>query len=260
MTRSRTVLVLGVLAVGAFAPPAGAAFVVAPGGNEAALGNAQSPGPFRFYGTGGSRNQVVYDAGFFATGPVLVQAVSFRPFANFGSLFFGNTLTVSDVTITLSTTPRGGEGPGQPSESFASNVGADVRTVFSGPLTLSTAFTPAAGGTLAFDYTVRFQQPFLYDPAAGNLLLDVLVPTTATVGGNGLLGFVTFDTVNTLNDGIFAVVANSNGAAASGVLSTAGPVTRFEVTPTAVVPAPAGVVLAAAGIGTVLLGRVRRRG
>ena len=102
--------------------------------------------------------------------------------------------------------------------------------MFSGPLSLSTAFTPAGGNTLAFDYTIRLQQPFLFDPSRGNLLLDVLIPSNAGVTTNGLFGFVTFDTVNTLNDGIFGVVSNSNGGATTGVLSTAGPVTNRQDT------------------------------
>jgi hypothetical protein len=159
----------------------------------------------------------VYDAGFFGSGPVVIDAVSFRPFADFSSAFFGNTVTVSNASVTLSTTARGGEVSNPLSPTFAANIGADVQTVFNGPLTLTTVFSPAGGNTLAFDYIIDFQQPFLFDPAWGNLLLDVQVPTTATVGGNGLLGFVTFDTVNTFNDGIFGVISDSNGAAAGGV-------------------------------------------
>ena len=60
-------------------PTANADFVVAPPGSANQVGNAQSPGPFRFYGTGGSRNQTVYDASFFvAGGPVSIIGTRLR--------------------------------------------------------------------------------------------------------------------------------------------------------------------------------------
>ena len=66
------------------------------------------------------------------------------------------------------------------------------------------------------------QNPFIYDPSLGNLLLDVLLPVTATLTSNGLFGFTTFDQVNTLNDGIYSVLDINSGATATGIGSTAG--------------------------------------
>ncbi len=54
------------------------------------------------------------------------------------------------------------------STTFANNVGPDDTIVFNrGPLALTSA------GTDLFDITINFDTPFLYDPALGNLLLDV---------------------------------------------------------------------------------------
>jgi hypothetical protein len=59
------------------------------------------------------------------------------------------------------------------SATFANNVGADDTVVFSGPLSLSSAFTGPSAGPKDFDIVITLQTPFLYDPSAGNLLLDV---------------------------------------------------------------------------------------
>lgn len=224
--------------------------IVAPG----AAGNAQGPAPFRFFGTGGSRVQQIYDASFFG-GLQTITAFSFRAFPGAApSAFFGNVLNISDVNIRLSTTGAGGEGATQASSTFASNIGADVQTVYSGALALSTAATGV--GPQPFDYTVTFDTPFAYDPSQGNLLLDVLVPTNATVSGTGF-GFLTFDTVNTLNDGIFSVVEINNGAATTGFLSTAGAITLFSSAAVAPIPEPASWALMIAGFG--LAGAAMRR-
>ncbi|QNP44565.1 hypothetical protein H9L15_15845 (plasmid) [Sphingomonas daechungensis] len=58
-------------------------------------------------------------------------------------------------------------------------------------------------------------------PGHGGLILDFLIPTDATVSGSGF-GFLTFDTVNTLDDGIYSLVDIFNGAATTGTQSTAG--------------------------------------
>ena len=63
--------------------------------------------------------------------------------------------------------------PGSLSSTFASNVGGDDTTVYSGPLSLSSAFTGPADGPKDLDIAVKLQTPFLYDPAVGNLLLDI---------------------------------------------------------------------------------------
>jgi hypothetical protein len=238
------------LFLGLIALPAGAAPLATDlPGVEA--GNAQGPAPFRFYGTGGSRTQHVYEAELFDNfggAARSISAIAFRAFPGaFPSAFFGTTLSISDVKVALSTTARGDEGQGRLSARFAENIGGDVAVVFEGALSLTTSVIGS------FDYLLTFQTPFVYDPGRGNLLLDVTIPTTARVGGTGLFGFLTFDTVNTLQDGIFSVVSNSDGGAQRGTLSTAGAVTRVLSDPVAV-PAPGALGLFL--LGTVALGAV----
>ena len=184
-----------------------------------------------------------------------IDAIAFRSFPGASpSPFFGNTLTLSNVIIQLSTTSRGDEGPGVLSPTFASNIGADVTTVYSGPLTITTTVP----GT--FDYLVTFQTPFIYNPALGNLLLDVLVPVSATASGPGF-GFLTFDNANTLNDGVFSIVSISDGGATTGFAGTDGAIARFfssQVGGPVSVPEPASFMMLA--FGAAMLGLVARRG
>ncbi len=74
------------------------------------------------------------------------------------------------LQIHASTTNRSATGL---STTFAENLGTNNTLVFSGPLTWTTANLPGLGNTRQFDYVFPFTTPFLYDPAAGNLLLDI---------------------------------------------------------------------------------------
>jgi hypothetical protein len=223
-----------ILAAGLFAAPAYAATVVVPGGG--APGDAMSPTPLNYHGASGSENQQIYSSSFFS-GPTTISGVSFRayPGASPGP-FSGNSVSVSDLVVKLATTsasPNENAGAA-PSITFADNLGADVSTVFSGAITLTTAATGA--GPQPFDYTVNFSTPFVYNPANGNLVLDFQIPTGATVSGPGF-GFLGFDTANDLNDGVFSVVNINSGSSATGVLSTAATITAFQTS--AAVPEPA---------------------
>jgi len=74
------------------------------------------------------------------------------------------------LPIYASTTTRSVAGL---SATFAENIGADNTLVLSGTLNWATGNVPGPGNTLQFDMVFPFTTPFLYDPAAGNLLLDI---------------------------------------------------------------------------------------
>jgi hypothetical protein len=89
-----------------------------------------------------------------------------------------------NLRIYASTTTRSVAGL---SMTFADNLGADNTLVFSGTLNWATGNLPGPGNTRQFDIVFPCTTPFLYDPAAGNLLLDT------QLSGNGQS--ITFDTV-----------------------------------------------------------------
>lgn len=249
MKYSHFLLIAAVFASG----PAAAGVVIVPGSGS---GNAQAPTPFNYYGSSGSRVQQIYESSYFPSAE-LIDGFSFRAYPGAAPNFFiGNHVNISNVNIQLSTTSAGANETGAlPSANFADNVGSNVKTVYSGALSLSTAATGV--GAQPFDYTVNFSTPFLYDPRLGNLLLDVTIPTGATVSGPGF-GFLTFDTVNSLNDGIYSVVDINSGSSATGALSTAGAITEFSTMSTAV-PEPSTWALLISGFGLLAFAKLKRR-
>lgn len=229
-----------------------AAVAVAPNANAAALGNGQGVIPLRNYGAGGSRFQQVYGSSLFGTfgASEAITTLAFRAKQGAFGSFIGNSVTVSNIIITLSTTAKSDvttlDGV------FANNIGANVTTVYSGPLTL-TATSP---GSTNIDYVINLQSVFVYAKGLGNLLLDVTIPDSATVSGNGSLGFSQFDTVTDAfpsADGIGSVTGSS-GSAVQGANSTTGVVTKF----TTLVPTPG--VASLLGLAGIAVARRRRVG
>jgi predicted aconitase with swiveling domain len=115
----------------------------------------------------GIRNQQVYGSVEFPQQPMLIEELRFRPDARFGRAF---TATLANIQINLSTTARN---PGSLSSTFSQNVGADDRIVFQGSVSVSSQFIGPTNGPKAFDIIVPLSQPYLYDPAGGNLVIDI---------------------------------------------------------------------------------------
>ncbi|MCC5670454.1 PEP-CTERM sorting domain-containing protein [Nostoc sp. CHAB 5784] len=143
------------------------AAIIVPNELKATEGDINNGFPFSLDFQG--RYQQVFSASAFASlsEPQLISQIAFRPDADFGNAF---SSTLSSILINLSTTTSV---PDNLSNTFANNVGADNITVFSGPLSLSSADEGLASGPKNFDIVINLQNPFLYDPTKGNLLLDV---------------------------------------------------------------------------------------
>src|SRR5262245_35421681 len=152
----------------ATATVARADFIVVPNPLQTVEGNSSNAFPFNTGTLPSQRYQQVYVASNFGSLDLLmIMAIAFRPEPNDTPFL----VTLPDVQINFSTTTRQ---PDDLSPLFSSNVGADDAVVVArGPLSLSSAVSGPAQGPKDFDVVINLQNPFIYAPAKGNLLLDV---------------------------------------------------------------------------------------
>lgn len=238
MAKAERLALLTVALLTGGATAVSAQVVVVPNARATVEGNSNSNSPFG-RGIGNAvRYQQVYASAELVAGTVV--EIRFRQDAETGAPF-GPT-TFPSATITLSTTSAG---PDALSTTFASNVGADVTTVFSGPLVLSSA--PSIATPRPFDIVIPLTTPFPYDPAAGNLLFDITL--TASGPSNQLDGENTLaDSVSIVwNDQITPVLAETDGL-----------VTQFTIVPAVPVLPRAALASLVAALGCVALWWLRR--
>ena len=154
----------------------------------------------------------IYDASQFGalSGPSFLTKFADRPDRILGQSG-PRSLT---LRIYASTTSRSVAGL---STTFAENLGTNNTLVFDGTVNLTTENLPGPGDTRQFDYVFPFTTPFLYDPAAGNLVLDLQIAASGSA--------VTFDTVSG-NPAIGRVFAFGSSTATTGELR-ASHVTQF---------------------------------
>ncbi len=135
------------------------------------------------------------------------------------------------------------------STTFANNIGLNETIVYgSGPLSLSSSNTGPAGGPKDFDVIITLSTPFFYNPALGNLLIDV---RNFSGGANG----TQLDAVQATGDGVSRVGNDSNANSATANFSdSVGLVTGFNF-----VPEPSTYMLFAGGAASLLVAIRRRR-
>ena len=228
--------------------------IVAPNANGATEGNGNNSFPFNISAVNSvssERYQQVFAASQFSAlgGPRVLTEIRFRPDGTCGAAF---SSTLSSIQIARSTTATA---PDALSNTFAINVGANDTVVRSGALTISSAFTGPVGGPKDFDIIIPLTTSFTYNPAAGNLLLDV------RNFGAGLT--TVFDIVNTPSDSVSRVFTNATGNVNSttGDATTSpdsgGLVAQFVFADATVVPVPAAAPVG--GVLLIMLAVARRR-
>jgi hypothetical protein len=155
----------------------------------------------------------------------------------FGAGLSGRNFTLPNVEMSFSTTQKVPDGL---SSLFAENVGPDSTTVFSGPLLLS------APMTYEYNLHIQLQQSFIYDPRAGNLLLEVKnFQTIPAQFPQPVFGAYAIE-----GDGSSLAVAYDVNSP-TALLSSGALATKFMVT---AIPEPGPALLLVCGIG--LLGMV----
>jgi hypothetical protein len=236
--------------VAVLAVPGRTDFVIVPNDLAEIEGSGANATPF---GTGAisdptQRLQQVYAASQFASpgGPILISQISFRP----DGVRLPFSYVVPDIQINLSTTSAA---PDALSTTFADNIGQDDTVVWPrGPLKFSTAATGPAEGPKDFDITVNLTTAFRYDPAAGNLLLDVR--RYAETGGQSFI-----DSVVVMGDSISRVQTTAmvpEGIASPvGRITTGGVITQFTVI---AVPEPTAFASLWSGVFVLLFKRPKR--
>lgn len=186
----------------------------------------------------GSYQQIYPSSSFDVSEPLEILQIRLRPHSE-GSF----SIELSDVQISLSTT---GVRAQEISGVFADNGGSDPTVVYSGALAIHSGGIsdhPARD----FDIVVDLDEPYDYDPADGNLLLE-----WRNRGGVESSGVnPNFDAISTR----FGSVLSAAGSADDGAVIMGGIATRFT---DGVIPEPSGALLFALGALVTLKPRQRK--
>ena len=123
--------------------------------------------------SGPAHSQQIYDASQFGalSRPSLLTQFAWRPDTIPGA----SGPRLFTLQIRAATTTRSVAGM---STTFADNLGTNNTLVFDGTVNVTTQNLPGPGNTRQFDYVFTLTTPFLYDPAAGNLVLDLQLDST----------------------------------------------------------------------------------
>ena len=115
------------------------------------------------------RAQQLHESVEFPPGSHLLVGMRWRPD---GDVVAGRNVTIEHLSVVLSTT-QATPGDGL-SSNMAENHGSNATVVYSSPFTFTSRdYHGLPNGPRAFDYSIRFDEPFAYDSCCGNLLVDI---------------------------------------------------------------------------------------
>ena len=220
---------------------AGIMYLALAGSAQAApilIGTATGSNSFPFNSSStADRYQQVYSASSFS-GPVDITAISFFNNNNPGAVFetadYMFTFSTSNFAVNTLDTANLNANPGVDAALFASvNLSGATGSMFT--------ITAGSGGGSSF----------VYDPLAGDLLVDIFRTSQVIGSGSGFL-----DAMNNSSGGLFSRAHNFGAG-----FENYGLVTEFETETVTAGPAPIPepATLALFGIGLVGLGLARRR-
>ena len=139
------------------------------------------PDPLPVMTNKGFHQQEIVGSGQFGSGPILINRIAFRAQPGSGPV----NATSPSLSLYLSTSPlypNTNNGHTLISTTYADNIGPDNTLVYSGPVSL-TSQGCAGPSVCAFDMSIVFTTPFLYDPNQGQLLLDFQYASLTVVTG-----------------------------------------------------------------------------
>jgi hypothetical protein len=195
-----------------------------PNALRAVEGNSGSNLPFILGGPNTMRYQQVYDASQFslAAGGGWIYMLTFRLDSEKNKSGF--SAVVTNVEIRLSITQKQPDGL---SSVFSENIGCNETVVLSNSLAMASGFAPF-GQPQAWWIRVPLSTLYWYDPAAGNLLMDVWLREGVD---DRTVPVVLFDAQDTPGDSVSRVWAFSVEDAISGFADSVGLVTLFTIAP-----------------------------
>ena len=153
---------------------------------------------------------------------------------------------LQNVALSFSTTAKAVDGL---SSVFAENRGADAKTVHSGPLPFS-----SSDADLPFTTRIQLDQPFYYNPAVGNLLLEIENHHGLPQAPIPPLFGVT--TSSSTIDAVSVAWSFDLSSPTARAVGAGGLLTKFVVTP---VPEPSPLVLSLLGLAGLVVAVFWRR-